>query len=59
VYRYIGTLVCYEQTVRLSLNSVSGLVSMMWYRIPFNQSELSISKIPPTDSPKVRPGRDP
>jgi hypothetical protein len=30
-----------------------------WYRIPFDQSELSISNIPPTDSPKVRPGRDP
>jgi len=37
------------------LNSVSVLVSKMWYRIPFNQSELSISEIPPTDSPKVRP----
>jgi hypothetical protein len=42
-----------------SLNSVSGLVSNMWYRIPYDQSELSISKIPPTDSPTVRPRRDP
>ena len=41
------------------LNSVSGLVSKVWYRIPFDQSELSISKIPPTDSPTVRPGRHP
>ena len=44
---------------RLTLNSVSGLVSKVWYRIPFDQSELSISKIPPTDSPTVRPGRHP
>jgi len=43
----------------LTLNSVSGLVSKIWYRIPFDQSELSISRIPPTDSPEVRPGRDP
>jgi hypothetical protein len=42
----------------LSLNSVSGLATKMWYRIPFDQSELSISKLPPTHSPKVRPGRD-
>jgi len=42
-----------------SLNSVSGLVSMIWYRIPFDQSELSISNIPPTDSPRARPGCDP
>jgi hypothetical protein len=41
------------------LNSVSGLVSITWYRILFDQSELSISEIPPTDSPKVRPGRHP
>jgi len=40
------------------LNSVSGLVSMIWYRIPFDQSELSISKIPPTGSLTVRPRRD-
>jgi len=45
--------------VLLSLNSVSGLVSMLWYRIPFDQAELSISRIPPTDSPTVRPGHDP
>ena len=37
-----------------SLNSVSGLVSKTWYRIPFNQSELSVAKIPPIDSPMVR-----
>jgi len=41
------------------LISVSGLVSNVWYRIPFDQSQLSVSKIPPTDSPKVRPGYDP
>jgi hypothetical protein len=44
---------------RSLLNSVSGLVSMIWYRIPFAQSELSISTIPPTDSPTVRQGRHP
>ena len=32
-----------------SLNSVSGLVPKVWFRIPFDQSELSISVIPPTD----------
>jgi len=42
----------------LHLNSVSGLVSKIWYRIPFDQSELSISRIPPTGSPTVGPGRD-
>ena len=47
------------QPKSLLLNSVSGLVSKVWYRIPFDQSELSISKIPPTDSPTVRPGRHP
>jgi len=31
-----------------------GVVSSIWYRIPNDQSELSISKIPPTDSPTVR-----
>jgi len=31
------------------LHSVSGLVSKIWYRIPFDQSELSVSEIPPTD----------
>jgi hypothetical protein len=41
------------------LNSVSGPVSKVWYRIPFDQSELSISKISPTDSPTVRPGGHP
>jgi hypothetical protein len=41
------------------LNSVSGLVSMIWYRIPFDQSGLSISRIPPTNSLTVRPVRDP
>ena len=29
---------------------MSGLVSKVRYRIPFDQSELSISKIPPTDT---------
>ncbi len=47
------------EIVQRCLNSVSGLVSKIWYRIPFDQSELSISKIPLTDSPRVRPGRDP
>jgi len=41
----------------LKLNSVSDLVSNLWYRIPFDQSELSISRIPPTRSPTVRPVR--
>jgi len=49
----------YLALLHLNLNSVSGLVSKVWYRIPFDQSELSISKISPTDSPKVRPGYDP
>ena len=44
---------------RLALNSVSGLISKMWYRIPFDQSEQSKAKIPPTASPETRPGRDP
>jgi len=43
----------------LELNSVSGLVSKLWYRILFDQSEMSMSRNSPTDSPKVRPGRDP
>jgi len=45
-----------------ALNSVSDLVSKAWYPIPidqFDQSELFVSKIPPADSPNVRPGRDP
>jgi hypothetical protein len=29
-------------------NSVSGLVLNIWYRIPFDQSELCFSRIPPT-----------
>jgi len=49
---------CLSHDVALSLNSVSGLVSKIWHRILFDQSELSIYKIPPTDSPTVRPGRD-
>jgi len=36
-----------------------GSVSKMWYRIPFDQSEPSISIIPPTHSPAVRLRRDP
>ena len=39
------------------LNSVSDLVSRAWCRITFDQSELSTLRIPPTASPKVRPGR--
>ena len=45
-------------------NSVSGLVSKTWYRIRIPiafdqyQADLCISKIPLTDSPKVRPDRD-
>jgi len=31
------------------INSVSDLVSNTWYRIPFDQSALSISKFPPND----------
>ena len=30
-------------------NSVSDLVSKIWYRIPFDQSDPSITKMPPTD----------
>jgi len=41
------------------ITSVSGLVSEIWYRIPFDQSALTISKFPPTDSPTARPGRNP
>ena len=39
-------------------NSVSGLVSKLTVRSPFDQSELSKAKIPPTESPKIRPGYD-
>ena len=42
-----------------SLNSVSGLVSKICQLKPFYQSELSSLGILPTDSPKVRPGRQP
>jgi len=54
----------YASEARLlpALDSVLDLVSKAWYRIPFDQSELSISKsspTAPTDSPNVRPGRDP
>jgi len=41
-----------------SLNSVSGLVLKDWWRISFDQSDVSISRIPLTDSPKDRPGYD-
>ena len=37
--------------------SVSNLVSKVWCRVAFDQSELSITRIPPTASPKVRPDR--
>ena len=48
----------------LEFNSVSGLVSKSWYRSPFDHchyhchSELSVPKIPPTDSPNDRAGYD-
>jgi len=42
-----------------SLNSVSGLALKIWYRVPFDQSEQSKAEITLTDSPKVRPGRNP
>jgi len=32
----------HSSTFRLNLNSVLGLVSKIWHRIPFDQSELSI-----------------
>ena len=35
-----------HRPLQLDLNSVSGLVSNMWYRIAFNSSELSILTIP-------------
>jgi len=38
----------FECRVVSFLNSVSDLISKMWYRIPFDQSELSISKTRPT-----------
>ena len=41
------------------LNSVSGPVPKVRYRIPSDQSELFISRIPPTDLPDVGPGRAP
>jgi len=39
-------------------NLVSGLVSTLWYRRPFNQSQPS-TQIRSTKSPDIRPGRDP
>jgi hypothetical protein len=42
-----------------SLSLVSDLVSRVLCRITFDQSELSITRIPPTASPNVRPGRHP
>ena len=41
-----------------SFLAASGLVSNVWYRIPFNQSALSVSNFQPTDSHKIRPGPD-
>jgi len=38
-----------------NFNSVWGLVSKLWYRSPFDQSEQSEAKILPTESPKIRP----
>jgi hypothetical protein len=48
-----------EEELNVDLNSVSGLVSMLWYRSPFDQSNPSKAKIPPTKYPADRPGRDP
>ena len=56
---HIGSIGIWHLAKRSSLNSVSDMVSKVWYRSPFIQSELSISKIPPTDSSEVRPGRHP
>jgi len=44
-------------TSSLKLSVGSGVEDMV--SIQLEQSELSVSKIPPTDSPEVRPGRDP
>ena len=41
-----------------TVNSVLGLVWKMWYRIPFDRSDLYILKLLPTDSPRFRPGED-
>ena len=40
------------------LNSVSDLVSKLWYRNPFDQSEQSKSKNRPCRPAEIRPGRD-
>ena len=55
-YRLLG---CESLRHLERLNSVSDLVSNTWYRIPFDQSALSISKVPPTDSLTIRAGRNP
>jgi len=39
-------------------NSVSGFVSKLWYRIPFDQSDFTKAKIPPTKYPADQPGND-
>jgi hypothetical protein len=44
---------------RVELNSVSDLVSKVWYRSPFGPSELSNSKLQPNDSPEVQLGPHP
>jgi len=50
-------LTCWLE-IPFDLNSVSDLVSKTSYRILFDQSKQLIEKVPPTDSPTVRPGRD-
>jgi len=42
----------------LNVNSVPGLVSRLWYRSLFDQSEPSKAKIPPAATPESRPGTD-
>ena len=44
---------------RCPFHAASGLVPKVLYRIPFDRSEPSISKISPTGSPTIRPRRDP
>ena len=46
-----------HRMLQLRLNSVAGLVSKIWYRTPFDQSELSNLGISPTHSPKVQQTR--
>ena len=48
-----------QNPIAIELNPKLSVGSGIWYRIPFDQSEQSISKIKPTNPPEVRPGRDP